>query len=382
MKRKTYSSYGANQRMKKAKTALAVGRHAANVIGSAWKAYRSRTQTKTKTIKKIPDQEYESSTATVKKMTVKMHKRVKGVDYLTRYILRDGRCGSHTTVSGRQKTLMYYAFGTRSQMLDQTPTATVAIDQGQYPLFWLNPNQKVTGNVGATFTENTTAGSQFTQAMYWDSLSLDMEYTNGTSIATYIDLFIVTPKVTTANLPDADWVSSIAQESFGQPVETFPASGGAVVTAGPGVPDIDHVGMRPFESKAWKQNWKILAMKKMLLPQGGSTQRLKVSIDVNKVLKYQQIQDAAANYIAGTSILIFGIQRGGCVNDNIVDFGTYSSCFTPHLCQGNYILRNMKATNGKQETKYGYSRIPTEVPTVSLTTINTESLVAAVVNSS
>lgn len=358
------------------KGAEMIGRFAANKIGNAWKTYKSRTATKTVTKYKKPN-DYASGSAIYKTMKISLRKAPKGVDWLTRWSIRDGRAGGHAVTTGRQTAYLYYVFGSRSQMLNATGSPAVGVADGQYPFFNLNPNERITGNQNAGFVDG---GSSLVQnSIFWDSLSLDMEFTNGTNTATFIDLYIVMPKQSQASDPVGDWIASVATENYGLVTEGFPLAGGSVVTATPGNQSTEHVGAKPTESKAWNQAWKVIAKRTLLLSQGGSTERLKVYIKMNKVLKYQRVSDDVNQYQGGTTISVFGIQRGGVINDQLIDVGTYSNCFTPHVCQATYVIRNMKVANGKQEIKVGYSRIPVGVPAQNLTQINTESVISNVV---
>jgi hypothetical protein len=357
--------------------------NAARQIGnSLYKRYKGRNR-KVPSDSQMKNHGHEEiiqpSTYTKSSMVIQLYKVPKGIDYKTKWVLQDGRSGQASALSGIQESSTIITLATRDQILVQTATASVTPDQGQWPLFWMNPNQNITGNTGPALFNESNNSSLKQDSIYLDHIYMDFEFTNATSTATHVTLLYGTPKQSTSKDMRATWIQAVIDDSFGIGSEAFPATGGSTTQAQPGRMDINHPGSTPMDSKSFNKSWKIIGTKRFTIPQGGSTHKTSVMLKSHKKLNYQRIFNDVLQYQPGITIQCMLIQHGACVNDTLTQSGIYSECLTPWVAQSRYTLRNVKEGNGAQATRIGFNRVPYNAPTGNVKQIDLNDLANAVV---
>lgn len=291
--------------------------------------------------------------------------------------------GFITSSAGTQGTLELCSVNTPSQCLVSSGIGFTNI-QNHTALEVLNPNITNTGG-GVMSAVTVPPEDQFCIKKNF----IDIEMTNMSGVACYLDLYIVKTKKIHTFAPLITWDGGYVNEAFGQPAETMPGPGGAVLnlnTYTAGYMTRSVVGTNPMDSPVFRSTYKIVTKKNIILA-GGVTEKLKITIALNKVIK----RDVANAYIAATTpyppwvYTVFTVARGQVVADRTDTAHvtpTYGPVDIAYIANVRTACCAVANQQGKLSTNRGAMLVPIGALPANLSYINEETDAATTVAAS
>lgn len=246
--------------------------------------------------------------------------------------------GIYNGAAGSQSVSTLFSVGSIEQWLTSTgPTYTSA--QSAVAFFSLNPNEYTTGSPAYT-----GGVIQKDERLCLKYVSAEVELTNAEAIPVEVDLYWCVAKKNTIDNALSSWNDGLNYQRNSYSV--YGTGGPGIQGAGTtGYPQAQIVGEKPYDSKLFRDFWKIVRHDNCIIA-GNGNERINVGIDYNWVGKRDAINnafnDGLVNVVNTMQCLM--VCRGQVVADtttgsNVPTFA-YSSVLS--ICTVKHVLRPCK----------------------------------------
>lgn len=355
-KRKSTPMYRAGHKYRKI---VHTGIKAGVKVYNAYKAYKSRTRTKTKKKfrRSAPNNSVRDLTQTSLNWTMNKYIKKKSTG---RFVLHQITQTNNKAVAGKQGVSIVAATLRPTNFTTAQGAGYGPLDT-QVALFDLNPNQKTSGSAIITTGVQPLNDKIIIKEIKWE-ISLRNFATNDL----VLDVYILMCKKVMDEYPDQIWNEGLVNNALGQTVATFPTA--ASTTPVIGYPTNAFVGQKPWQTKLFNQHYKICRKKRISLA-SYAQEDIKSTITVNKMFDraVQQDRTDKSDDLQPGSMLVMVVAVGGVVNEATANLVTYGS--TDYGCIVNQTIVACQPLG--QSGRLDYSSVSQRIPT-ALTLANQE----------
>lgn len=276
---------------------------------------------------------------------------------LGRWVYHSVRQGYLASVAGRQFTDDIQHLGTPAQLTSPT-NASLTPFSNDIGLSELNPNFNNTGS------DLLTIKSPPNDKFIWSGCQMEMEMTNFSSVAAFVDLYLVRARKNLIQSPFNAWNTGYINAAYGQSANVQPAAGSVTGVTG-GYEGNFMVGTKPTDSKIFQESYKVMAIKHLELS-GGSTEKVVFDIFADKLIQ-RDIQTAyianSTPFIANQTYSLMAVIRGSLVNDvttgtGIAEFVTYGETKVGYVLNIHWFAKGVKNAAARLDTGRAYVQIP------------------------
>lgn len=207
-----------------------------------------------------------------------------------------------TSNPGRQGITVIASGVTKEQCVTSTGPA-YTVYQNNTCLEQLNPNLT---NTGSAFLGSVV--TPLNDRFFVHNGDVEINLTNFSGGSTLCELYLVTAKKANSSDPVGHWNQGYIDDGYGKTVFSQPAigsTGGQVTGSG----NAGFVGCTPTETSLFRSMWKVHHRHKFEIA-GGASYQHSIHIDINKIIKKNDLAQLAGTWITGTSYSIFLVHRG------------------------------------------------------------------------
>lgn len=196
------------------------------------------------------------------------------------------------------------------------------------------------------------------------SMSLQTSMSNLSGVGCVIDLYVVTPKMTTNTSPASAVNGGFQNEAFGQAAANQPNAGSVTAGAVAGYENLVDPHTYPMESPLFKKMYKVLNVQHIVLA-GSETHIYNLNITLDKVVKKDQnfvYSTQGTNNVANQTIIVFGLIRGQVVDDTTagagLDIATYGQAKVGMVTQVKYHASAVTGNAARLNTNRALINVP------------------------
>lgn len=216
--------------------------------------------------------------------------------------------GTIRNTAGKQAVQIIACNGNQNQFTVSTGSG-YNVQQNHSALFNMNPNTTTTGSALLGSIVSPVNDRIYVRNYMWNCI-----FTNFTSAATILDLYVIVPKRDCAMAPDAAWANGYTDDALNLPASAPPAAGNPPGFSNLGYPLITQPTNKPWESHNFNDNYRIKKLKHQMLATS-ATMQMNVNVEVNYLAHRDKINRQNGLYIANTTCFLMAVAYGQVVED-------------------------------------------------------------------